>query len=144
MRIVLTVMADALVLVVALLAVNEFQALRRRDSFTVPFTDRLIACGAIDPARREAILREDAVGHVVGIALAAAVWLMLSKFFAGVSGLILFPVGAAALMALLKPEDGETEENRNQFYRAHRNDIDDVKYHNYLETLGGTGSAGDD
>ena len=33
-------------LVVALLAVMGLQALRRFASFTVPFTDRLIVCGA--------------------------------------------------------------------------------------------------
>ena len=132
MRTALTVMADIMVLVVALLAVTEFHALRRFSTFTEPFTDRLIACGAIQPENRTRILKEDRVLHVVGILLSVAVWLMLCRFFAGVSGLILFPVGVAALLVLLRPGMGEDEENREQYYRAHRKYIDDIKYHEYL------------
>ena len=126
MRTALTVMADIMVLVVALLAVTEFHALRRFSSFTVPFTDRLIACGAIQAENRGRILKEDRVLHIVGIRL------MLCKFFAGVSGLILFPVGVAALLVLLRPGMGEDKENREQYYRAHRKYIDDIRYHEYL------------
>lgn len=139
MRIVLAIMADVLALVAALMAVNEYYALRRRDSFTIPFTDKLIARGVIDPAKRDALLREDAVVHAVGIALAAAVWLMLSAFFAGVSGYVIFPLGVAALLMLWKPELGECEETRGQYYRAHRKDIDDRKYHEYLQSTGADG-----
>lgn len=137
MRIVLTIMADIMALVVALLAVNEYHALRRRDSFTIPFTDRLIACGAIAAQRREGLLREDRIVHWVGIALSVAVWLMLAFFIAGVTCFIAFPAGVALLLALLKPELGETDETRGQYYRAHRNDIDARKYHDYLESVGG-------
>jgi len=56
MRTALVVMADILVLVVALLAVTEFHALRRFNTFTVPFTDRLIACGAIQPENRQRVM----------------------------------------------------------------------------------------
>lgn len=129
MRIALIVMADVMVLVVALLAVTEYRALRRYSSFTVPFTDRLIACGAMAASARERVLREDRTAHIVGIALCVAVWLMLTVFFAGVSAALTFPVGAALLLAALKAEDGETPENREQYYRAHKKDIDDVKYH---------------
>ena len=132
MRTALTVMADIMVLVVALLAVTEFHALRRYSTFTEPFTDRLIDCGAIESENRARILKEDRVLHIVGILLSVAVWLMLCKFFAGVSGLILFPVGVAALLVLLKPGMGEDEENREQYYRAHRKYINDIKYHEYL------------
>jgi len=132
MRIVLTVMADVMVLVVALLAVTEFHALRRFSTFTVPFTDRLIACGAIQAENRGRVLKEDRVLHIVGMLIPAVIWLMLCKFFAGVTGLILFPVGAAALLVLLRPGMGEDRENREQYYRAHRKYIDDIKYHEYL------------
>jgi len=132
MRTALVVMADILVLVVALLAVTEFHALRRFNTFTVPFTDRLIACGAIQPENRQRVLREDRVVHAVGIALPVVIWLMLSKFFAGVSGLIAFPVGVIALLALLRPGMGEDAENREQYYRVHRKYIDDIRYHEYL------------
>jgi len=132
MRTALTVMADIMVLVVALLAVTEFHALRRFSSFTVPFTDRLIACGAIQAENRGRILKEDRVLHIVGILIPVVIWLMLCKFFAGVSGLILFPVGVAALLVLLRPGMGEDKENREQYYRAHRKYIDDISYHEYL------------
>lgn len=132
MRIALMVMADIMVLVLALLAVTEYHALRRYATFTVPFTDRLIACGAVKPENRERILKEDRVLHVVGILLSVAVWIMLCRFFAGRSGLILFPVGVAALLLLLRPGTAEDDENREQYYRAHRRYIDDLKYHDYL------------
>ena len=132
MRIALMVMADIMVLVLALLTVTGYHALRRYATFTVPFTDRLIACGAVKPENRERILKEDRVLHIVGILLSVAVWIMLCRFFAGRSGLILFPVGVAALLLLLRPGTAEDDENREQYYRAHRRYIDDLKYHDYL------------
>lgn len=128
MRIALIVMADVLILVVALIAVMEYYALRRYHSFTVPFTDALIACGAMDAAARARVLREDRIAHIVGIALPVAIWLMLTAFFAGVSGLIAFPVGVVALLMALRPGDGDSPENREQFFRAHRRDIDEAKF----------------
>ncbi len=135
MRIALVVMADIMVLVLALLAVTEYHALRRHATFTVPFTDRLIACGAVRAESREAILREDRVIHTVGILLPVAIWIMLCRFFAGISGVILFHVGVAVLLAALRPGMGEDDENREQYYRAHRKYIDDVKYHDYLSRV---------
>ena len=136
MRIVLIVMADIMALAAAFMAVTEYRALLRRKSFTVPFTDKLIQCGAIAPKNRERLLREDAVAHGVGLALAVAVWLMLAAFFSGVSGLIAFPVGVVALLLAVRPEMGETDETRGQFYRAHRKDIDEAKYRAYLKERG--------
>ena len=132
MRIVLIVMADLMVLLMALLAVTEYHALKRRAAFTVPFTDRLIACGAIRPEHRAAILREDQVIHMIGLGLSIAIWIMLSAFLAGISGWILFPLGAAALLVLLRPDMEENNENREQYTRLHRKYIDDMKYHDYL------------
>ncbi len=137
MRVILIIMADFMALVAALLAVNEYYALRRRQSFTIPFTDTLIARGAIPPARREPILREDLIVHCVGVGLAVAVWLMLSAFIAGVSGFIVFPAAVAALLFLIRPELGESDETRGQYYRAHKNDIDPLKYRDYLDSVGG-------
>ena len=128
MRVILVIMADVLVLVTALLAVHEYHGFKRYGTFVVPFTDRLVAGGAIAADRREAVLREDRVGHIVGIVLSCAVWIMLSAVFAGLSGFVLFPVAAALLLAALKPEPGDTPENRTQFYNAHKKDIDAMKY----------------
>ncbi|MDO4867578.1 MAG: hypothetical protein Q4C10_13645 [Clostridia bacterium] len=128
MRVVLIIMADVLVLVTALLAVHEYHGFKRYGTFVVPFTDRLVAGGAIAADRREAVLREDRIGHIVGIVLCCAVWIMLSAFFAGLSGFVLFPVAAALLLAALKPEPGDTPENRAQYYNAHKRDIDAMKY----------------
>lgn len=137
MRILLIIMADVLVAVTALLAVNEYHGIKRRDTFTVPFTDKLIACGAVAPEKRASILKADAAAHAVGIGLCAAVWIMLSAFFAGISGWIVFPVVAAGLLVALRPELGETEETRRQYYNAHKDDIDDIRYHKYLESQKG-------
>ena len=132
MRTLLIVMADVMVLLVALLAVTEYHALKRRATFTEPFTDRLIACGAVQPEHRAAILREDRVIHMIGLGLSIAIWIMLSAFFAGISGWALFPIVAAALLVLLRPDMEENNENREQYYRLHRKYIDDMKYHDYL------------
>ena len=128
MRIALIIMADIMILVTALLAVHEFGSLRRYDSFVVPFTDKLIAHGAVAPDRRERILREDRISHIIGLILCAVVWLMLSRFFAGLSGYLAFPIGFAALSLALRPENGETKETRAQYYNAHKSDIDPIKY----------------
>ena len=138
MRTVLIIMADVMVLAVALLAVTEYHALKRYNTFTVPFTDRLIACGAIRPEDRARVLRTDRALHLIGIALALAVWILLTVIFAGVSGAVIFPAGVLALLAILRPDLGETGENREQFYRAHKADIDDLKYHAYLEACAAT------
>lgn len=132
MRIVLIVMADLMVALMALLAVTECHALKRRATFTKPFTDRLIACGAVQPEHRTAILREDRVIHMIGLGLSIAIWIMLSAFFSGISGWALFPIVAAALLVLLRPDMEENNENREQYYRLHRKYIDDMKYHDYL------------
>ena len=132
MRIMLTVMADIMVLLVALLAVTEYRALKGRATFTEPFTDRLLACGAIRSEDRATILRQDRLIHVIGLILCVAVWIMLSAFFAGLSGWALFPVAAAALLMLLKPDMEENNETREQYYRLHGKYIDKAKYHDYL------------
>ena len=132
MRTLLIVMADVMVLLVALLAVTEYHALKRRATFTEPFTDKLIACGAVKPEHRAPILREDRVIHMIGLGLSIAIWIMLSAFFAGISGWALFPIVAAALLVLLRPDMEENNENREQYYRLHRKYIDDMKYHDYL------------
>ena len=75
--------------------------------------------------------------HCVGIALAVAVWLMLSAFIAGVSGFIVFPAAVAALLLLIRPELGESDETRGQYYLSHKNDIDPLKYRDYLDSVGG-------
>ena len=132
MRIVLIVMADLMVALMALLAVTEYHALKRRATFTEPFTDRLIACGAVQPEHRAAILREDRVIHMIGLGLSIAIWIMLSAFFAGISGWVVFPIGVAALFVLLRPDMEENDENREQYTRLHRKYIDDMKYHDFL------------
>ena len=137
MRIALVVMADIMVLLAALLAVTEVHALRRYSTFTVPFTDRLIASGAIARENRQRVLREDCILHAVGIALPVVIWVMLSLFFAGRSGAILFPVGVVALLLLLRPGREENGENREQYYRSHKKYLDDRKYPEYLSRAGG-------
>ena len=70
--------------------------------------------------------------HMIGLGLSIAIWIMLSAFFAGISGWVVFPIGVAALFVLLRPDMEENDENREQYTRLHRKYIDDMKYHDYL------------
>ena len=73
--------------------------------------------------------------------LGLGVWIMLTAFFAGISGALAFPIGVALLLMRLRPEPGETDETRRQFYNAHRDDINDIKYHEYLKAAGAAGEG---
>ena len=46
--------------------------------------------------------------------------------------------GLLSLLFLIRPELEESDETRGQYYRAHRNDIDPLKYRDYLDSVGGS------
>lgn len=135
MRIMLIIMADILVIVASVMCVHEYHSLKRHESFTVPFTDKMISLGVIDASRRGGILKEDKIGHLVGIVLALIVWLMLAKFLAGLSAIAVFVLAAAAQLILLKPSMTETQATRSQYFSAHKKDMNELKYHEYLGGL---------
>lgn len=137
MRIVLMIMADVMALVAAVIAVNEYHGLKRYASFTVPFTEKMAHLGVIDPAKKESILREEKILHVVGIALCALISLLLAKIFAGVSAVIVFTAGAAVQLFALKPEMEESARNRSRYFDAHKKDMNAVAYHEYLQKTEG-------
>lgn len=133
MRIVLMIMADILALVAAVIAINEYHGLKRYASFTVPFTEKMARLGVIDPEKKESILREEKIIHVMGIALCVLMSLLLAKIFAGVSAVIVFAAGAAVQLFAVKPEMEESARNRSRYFDAHRKDMNAIAYHEYLQ-----------
>lgn len=135
MRILLTIMANIMVAVVSIMTVHEYHALKRYASFTMPFTDKMISLGVIDASRRDSLLKEEKIGHYIGIILSVIVWLMLARFMAGVSAIAVFVIAVAAQIIFLKPELTETESTRNQYFSAHKKDMNELKYHDYLKSI---------
>lgn len=136
MRIMLIIMADIFVLITAIVAVYEFYGLKRYNSFTVPYTDKMISLGIIDPEKRDSLLLEEKLGHYIGIALATVCAGMLSVFIAKFSGAIVYIAAFAGLMLYLHPEMNETTATRNGYFKSHRAIMDIRKYHDYLVSVG--------
>lgn len=132
MRILLIIMANIMVVVVSIMAVHEYHAVKRYASFTLPFTDKMVSLGVIDVSRRDSLLKEEKINHYIGIILSVIVWLMLAKFMAGASAIAVFVIAAGAQIIFLEPELTETESTRNQYFNAHKKDMNELKYHDYL------------
>ena len=137
MRIMLIILANVFVVIVSVLGVNEYFGLKRYNSFVVPFTDKMIGMGVIAAENRDRLLREDRVTHIVGVALSLAVWVMLAFFIAGISAIPVFVAASAGQMIVLKPDMTETAATRGQYFNAHKNQMDAMKYHEYLQTVEG-------
>jgi len=135
MRILLMIMANVMVAIVSVMAVHEYHSLKRFPSFTMPFTDKLVSLGVIDSSRRDSLLKEEKISHYVGIILSIIVWLMLTKFMAGASAIAVFVIAVIIQLIFLKPELAETTSTRNQYFNNHKKDINELKYHDYLESL---------
>jgi len=134
MRIAMIVMANILVAVVTVMGVNEYFGLKRFDSFTVPFTDKMVRLKVIDAKRRDGLLKEEKINHYIGMLLSVAVCAMLGGFMAGIAAAPVFVVSVAVQLAVLKPELNETESNRSRYFNTHKRDMDALKYHEYLKT----------
>ena len=137
MRIMLIILANVFVVIVSVLGVNEYFGLKRYGSFVVPFTDKMIGMGVIAAENRARVLKEDRITHIVGIGLSMVVWGMLTFFIAGISAVPVFVVAAAGQMVALKPDMTETAATRGQYFNAHKNHMDTMKYHEYLQTVEG-------
>ncbi|MGI6237785.1 MAG: hypothetical protein ACOYI7_09650 [Candidatus Excrementavichristensenella sp.] len=135
MRIILAIMANILVVVVSVIAVQEYHLLKNYASFTVPFTHKMVSLGVVDAARQDSLLREDRISHYVGMLLCAVVWLMLARFIAGLSAIFVFVAAVTVQLLFLKPELGETPSTRRRYFSAHKKDMDQLKYHEYLEKV---------
>ena len=61
MRIFIAIIADIFIAIIALFAASEYFGIRRYNSFTVPYTDKLISLGVIEADKRETVLREDRI-----------------------------------------------------------------------------------
>lgn len=135
MRILLIVMANVLVVVASVLGVNEFFGLRRYASFVVPFTNKMVDMDIIPAGEREKLLREDRIAHIMGIGLSLLLSAMLGLFIAGISAVPVFGIATAAQLMALKPDMTENTATRTQYYNAHKDIMDALKYHAYLETV---------
>lgn len=141
MRVLLMVMANVFVVVASVLGVNEYFGLRRYASFVVPFTDKMVDMGIIPAGERERILREDRIAHIVGIGLSLLLSAMLGLFIAGISAAPVFGIATVAQLMTLKPDMTENAANRAQYYNAHKDIMDALKYHAYLEAVEGAPRA---
>lgn len=138
MRIMLIILADIFVAVTAVIGANEFFCLKRYESFTVPYTDKMISLGIIEADKRSSLLNEEKYSHYIGIALTFLCAGMLSKFIAQLSGIIVFIAVFAGLLIFLHPDMKETAATRSGYFRSHRTIMDIRKYHDYLVSVGDT------
>ena len=69
MRILIAIVTDLFIAGICLFAAGEIFGLKRYNSFTVPYTDKMISLGIIDPEKRSAILRQNRTNHLTGIAI---------------------------------------------------------------------------
>ena len=135
MRIIIQVVTDVLIAVIALFAAGEFFGLRRYRSFTVPYTDKLISLGLIEPEKRDAVLREDRMNHLVVIAISVLACILMARFLAWPTGLIVFAVVLAASLIFTHPDMTETEATRDAYFRAHKASIHPQRYVAFIQSL---------
>ena len=112
MRILIAIVADVFIAGISLFTVSEIFGLKRYNSFTVPYTDKMISLGIIEPDKRDAVLREDRMNHLAGIAISVLACILMARFLAWPSGLIVFVLALAASFLLTHPDMSETEATR--------------------------------
>ena len=135
MRILIAIVSDILIAVISLFAASEIFGLKRYSSFTVPYTDKLISLGIIEADKRESILREDRSSHVIGIGIAVLVCVLMARFLAWPTGLIVFAVVLAASLIFTHPDMTETEATRDAYFRAHKASIHTQRYVAFIQSL---------
>ena len=135
MRILIQIVADLLIAVIALFAAGEFFGLRRFRSFTVPYTDKLISLGIIEPEKRDAVLREDRMNHLAGVGISVLACALMARFLAWPSGLIVFVLALAASFLFVHPDMTETEATREGYFRMHKASIHPQRYAAFAQSL---------
>ena len=135
MRILIVVVADIFIAGISLFAASEIFGLKRYNSFTVPYTDKMISLGIIEPDKRDAVLREDRMNHLAGIAISVLVCVLMARFLAWPSGLIVFFLALAASLALTHPDMTETEATREGYFRMHKASIHPQRYAAFAQSL---------
>ena len=135
MRILIAVVADLFIAGISLFAAGEIFGLKRYNSFTVPYTDKMISLGIIEPDRRDFVLREDRMNHLAGIAISVLVCILMARFLAWPSGLIVFAVALAASLLLTHPDMTETEATREGYFRMHKSSIHPQRYAALVQSM---------
>lgn len=135
MRILVAIVSDILIAVVSLFAASEIFGLRRYGSFTVPYTDKLISLGIIEADKRDAILREDRTSHLIGVCISVLVCVLMARYLAWPTGLIVFAVVLAAALIFIHPDMTETEATRDAYFRAHKASIHPQRYVAFIQSL---------
>ena len=128
MRILIVVVADIFIAGISLFTTSEIFGLKRYNSFTVPYTDKMISLGIIEPDKRDAVLREDRMNHLAGIAISVLACILMARFLAWPSGLIVFVLALAASFLLTHPDMSETEATREGYFRMHKASMDPRRY----------------
>ena len=128
MRIFIAIIADIFIAIIALFAASEYFGIRRYNSFTVPYTDKLISLGVIPAEQREAVLREDRLNHAAGLAISALVCALMTRFLAWPTGAIAFVAAFAAACIFTHPDMEETAATREGYFRLHKARIHPQRY----------------
>ena len=135
MRILIAIVADVFIAGISLFTVSEIFGLKRYNSFTVPYTDKMISLGIIEPDKRDSVLREDRMNHLAGIAISVLVCVLMARFLAWPSGLIVFVLALAASFLLTHPDMSETEATREGYFRMHKASIHPQRYAAFAQSL---------
>ena len=128
MRIFIAIIADIFIAIIALFAASEYFGIRRYNSFTVPYTDKLISLGVIEADKRETVLREDRISHLTGVGIAALVCVLMARFLAWPTGLVVFVAAFAAACIFTHPDMTETDATREGYFRMHKESMDPRRY----------------
>lgn len=135
MRILIAIVADVFIAGISLFAASEIFGLRRYNSFTVPYTDKMVSLGIIEPDKRDAVLREDRMNHLAGIAISVLVCILMARFLAWPSGLIVFVLALGASLLLTHPDMSETEATREGYFRMHKSSMHPQRYAALVQSM---------
>ena len=128
MRILSAIVSDILIAVISLFAAGEIFGLKRYNSCTVPYTDKLISLEIIEADKRASILREDCTSHVIGIGISVLVCVLMARFLAWPTGLVVFVAAFAAACIFTHPDMTETDATREGYFRMHKASMDPRRY----------------
>lgn len=134
MQIVVTIVTDFFIAAIALFAVSEFYALRRFNSFTVPYTDKMISLGIIRAEMRETVLRQDRINYIAGTAISLLACALMARFLAWPSGAVVCALTIAGACIFTRPEMNESDANRESYFRLHKASMDSERYGEMLRS----------
>ena len=135
MRILIAIVADIFIAGISLFTAGEIFGLRRYSSFTVPYTDKLISLGIIEPEKRDAVLREDRMNHLAGVGISVLACALMARFLAWPSGLIVFVLALAASFLFVHPDMTETEATREGYFRMHKSSMHPQRYAAFVQSM---------